>query len=75
MSHESDGEVIGFFLKILKSVSAGLLWMMTMILLGLHFKLAYPGTYGVMITIVFYVVALVSLIFTVRHILKVIRSN
>jgi hypothetical protein len=72
--HESDGEVIGFFVKILKSVSAGLLWMMAMIMLGLHFKLAYPPAFGVIVTIIFYVVALVSLVFTARYIINVIRK-
>jgi preprotein translocase subunit SecF len=75
MSHDSDMEVIGFFVKILKSVSAALLWMMTMILLGLRFKLAYPSAFGVIATIVFYVIALVSLFFTTRYIIKVIRTN
>ncbi len=75
MSHDSDIVVIHFFVKILKCVSAGLLWMMLMIFLGLRFKMAYPSEHGVIVTVVFYMVAAVSLFFTARYIFKTARTK
>ncbi|GEM_PF-2788759 len=75
MSHDSDIVVIHFFVKILKCISAGLLWMLMMIFIGLRFKLAYPSTHGVMVTVIFYLVAAVSLFFTARYIIKTAREK
>ncbi len=75
MNEDSDIAVLGFFVKILKCVSAALLWMMAMILLGLRFELAYPAAFGLWATIIFYVVALVSLFFTARYIFRTIRDK
>lgn len=75
MNEDSDIAVLGFFVKILKCVSAALLWMMAMILLGLRFELAYPRTYGVWITIAFCIAGLVSLFFTARYIIRTIKAR
>ncbi len=75
MNEDSDIAVLGFFVKILKCVSAALLWMMGMILLGLRFQLAFPSVFGLWATILFYVVALVSLFFTARYITRTIRGG
>lgn len=75
MNEDGDIVVLSFFVKILKCVSAALLWMMAMILLGLRFQLAYPSAFGVWVTIIFYVAGLVSLFFTARYIIRTIKAR
>jgi hypothetical protein len=66
-----DPEVKKFFVKILNTVSLGLMWMMLMVTIGLYFGLAYHVEGRSFIyTIVFYIFMVASLLFLVRHFYK-----
>lgn len=50
-----DPEVKKFFLKIINSISLGLLWMMSAVAGGLYFKLAYRTDISVAYVILYYI--------------------
>ena len=63
-----DPEVKRFFLKIAKSVSLGLTWLMVCLAGGLYFKLAYTGGGTPLIyVILFYIFSLVTFVLLLRY--------
>ncbi len=66
-----DPEVKIFFVKILNSISLGLFWMIACATAGLYFELGYANGKPVIYTIIFYVVAVISLFFLIRHLYKI----
>jgi hypothetical protein len=56
-----DPEVKKFFVKILNSISFGLLWLMVMVTAGLYFGLAYADGRPLIYTVLFYVFMVVTL--------------
>jgi hypothetical protein len=62
-----DPEVKQFFLRIINTVSWGLLWMMTCATAGLYFQLAYgKGIY----TVIFYVLMTATLFLLLRYLYR-----
>jgi hypothetical protein len=62
-----DPEVKQFFLRIINTVSWGLLWMMTCATAGLYFQLAYgKGIY----TVIFYVFMTATLFLLLRYLYR-----
>lgn len=66
-----DPQVKNYFLKILRSFSWGLLWMMTGVMLGLYYKLAYFSSKPVIYTILFYAGMLVTLLLLIRYLYRI----
>jgi hypothetical protein len=62
-----DPEVKEFFHKIISSLSFGLLWMMGAVIAGLYFGLAYRRDVPVIAVILFYVLAVLSLLLLLRY--------
>jgi uncharacterized membrane protein YedE/YeeE len=62
-----DPEVKKFFQKIISSISFGLLWMMGTVMAGLYYRLAYRSDVPVIAVILFYVVAVSTLILLLRY--------
>ena len=62
-----DPDIKKYFVKILNSISVGLIWMMTMVTAGIYFQLAYVGDKPPIYTIIFYVVLVVSLLLLIRY--------
>jgi hypothetical protein len=56
-----DPEVTKYFGKIVRSLSAGLLWLLLNITFGIYFELAYSNNYASWVHIVFYIWLVLSL--------------
>jgi len=69
-----DPEVKKYFLKILNSISMGLLWMLTMVTAGLYFQLAYAGDKPVVYTILYYIVLVTTLGLLIRYYYRIWRK-
>ena len=66
-----DPEIKKYFLRIAKSVSLGLMWLMACIAAGLYYELAYTGSGTPLIyVIVFYLFAIISLILLFKYLQK-----
>lgn len=65
-----DPEVKKYFVKILNSISIGLLWLMAMVTAGLYFQLGYRTNRPAFFNVLFYFVLLVSLFFLIRYYYK-----
>lgn len=62
-----DPQVKKYFLKIIRSVSLGLMWLMACAVAGLYFELAYPHGQPVIYVILFYAGMLITLFFLIRY--------
>ena len=62
-----DPDIKKFLLKVLNSVSLGLLWLMACATAGLYYGFAYTAGKPLIYTILFYAGMLISLFFLVRH--------
>lgn len=63
-----DPEVKKFFLRIINTVSWGLLWLMTCATAGLYFQLGYGK---VIFTLIFYVAMAATLFLLLRYFYKI----
>ena len=70
-----DPEVKLYFRKIMKSFSAGLLWLMLSAVLGLFFKLGYLGNGLRWYNAVFYIFLLLTLFLLLRFYYNVWRKR
>lgn len=67
-----DPEVKKFFLRIINTVSWGLLWLMACATAGLYFQLAYErGIY----TIIFYVLMAITFYLLLRYFFKIWKND
>jgi hypothetical protein len=67
-----DPEVKKFFLRIINTVSWGLLWLMACATAGLYFQLAYErGIY----TIIFYVLMAITFFLLLRYFFKIWKND
>lgn len=71
MEKRWDPEVKKFFIRIINSISWGLLWMMASATAGLYFELAYSNGKPVIYTILFYVVMAATLVLLIRYLYKI----
>jgi hypothetical protein len=62
-----DPEIKKYFLKILYTISYGLLWLMSMATAGIYFELGWPGQRPLYAVILFYVVAATAFILLLRY--------
>lgn len=62
-----DPEVKKYFLKIIKSVSWSLMWLMACAFVGIYYKLAWYHGQPVIYIILFYAGALSTLFFLIRY--------
>ena len=65
-----DPDVKKFLVKILNSVSMGLLWLMACSTAGLYFELAYADGKPVLYTILFYAGMGLTLFLLIRYLYK-----
>lgn len=63
-----DPEVKKFFLRIINTVSWGLLWLMACVTAGLYFHLAYGKGW---VTVIFYVMMGITLILLLRYFYRI----
>lgn len=69
MESNWDPEVRKFFLRIINTISMGLLWLLSAATAGIYFKLAYAGD-PIIYTIIFWLVFVVTLLLLIRYFLK-----
>lgn len=67
-----DPEIKRFFLKLINSISLGLLWLLTGLTAGLYYGLAFKG--GIK-GILFYVVMLILLAWYIRTMMRTWRTE
>jgi hypothetical protein len=66
-----DPEVKKFFLRIINTVSWGLLWLMACVTAGLYFQLGYGKGFT---TVLFYILMAATLFFLLRYYFKIWKS-
>jgi uncharacterized membrane protein len=62
-----DPDVKKYFIKILNSISFGLLWLMACVTAGIYYGFAYTDGKPVIYTILFYTGMALSLFFLLRY--------
>ena len=62
-----DPEVKKYFLKILSTISYGLLWLMSTVTAGIYFELGWTGIRPLYAVILFYVIAVAAFILLLRY--------
>ena len=62
-----DPDVKRFFIRILNTISIGLLWLLIATTAGFYFKLALPGERPLWVVIIYYVLLVLSLVFLLRY--------
>ncbi|MBL7738364.1 MAG: hypothetical protein JNK14_04040 [Chitinophagaceae bacterium] len=70
MSQGWDPEIKQFFKKILYSVCTGLLWLLTMLTLGLYYGLAYRSDISVIYIILFYLLFVATMVLLMRYLYR-----
>ena len=65
-----DPEVSHYFRKLLSSISVGLIWMMSMVGIGLYAGLAYSSNYPGYVHLLFYVLFAATLFLLLRFLYR-----
>ena len=73
MNENQDPGVRFFFLKIINTIAAGLLWLMAAFTGGLYLKLAYIGERPLWAVLIFYVFIITLLVLLIRYYLRMWR--
>ncbi|MFN4314155.1 MAG: hypothetical protein ACK4E0_07675 [Chitinophagaceae bacterium] len=69
-----DPEVKRHFVRIINTISMGLIWLLAAITAGLYFKLAYPGDHLLIFTFVYWVLFVASLALLIRYLIRLWRN-
>ncbi len=75
MEKNWDPGVKKFFVKIINTVSLGLLWMMACAIAGIYFELGYTNGKPIIYTILFYAGMTISLFFLIRYLYKTWKNG
>jgi hypothetical protein len=70
MERSWDPDVKKFFVRIINTISMGLIWLLSAITAGLYFRLAYVDGRPAIWTIIYWVLVLVSLLLLIRYFYK-----
>ena len=70
-----DPQVRNYFRKILNSISLVLAWTIACMIAGLYYRLGYAKDQPVLYTILFYLVAVVTLFLLVRYLYKTWKKD
>jgi len=70
-----DKEIKKYFRKILYSISWGLIWLMSLLTLGIYFKLAFIGKNPIGYNILFYSFLVCSLVALIYYYIRVWKEN
>ena len=62
-----DPDVKKHLLKVLNSLTLGLLWMIASATAGIYYKLGYRGHHSFIYTVLFYVFMLITLVLLLRY--------
>ncbi|HPG10922.1 MAG TPA: hypothetical protein PLU37_05285 [Chitinophagaceae bacterium] len=71
MASHWDPEVKEFFIKIIKSISYGLMWIMASATAGLYYELGYANGKPVIYTVIFYCCMIVTLWLLIRYLIRI----
>ena len=75
MEKNWDPGVKKFFVKILNSISLGLLWMLTCAIAGIYFQLGFINGKPIVYPILFYAAMVTSLFLLVRYLYKIWQKD
>jgi len=70
-----DPDVKVFLIKVLNSISIGLLWLLTCSTAGIYYKLGFIYRKPAIYPVIFYLCMLITLILLVRYLIKLWKSN
>jgi hypothetical protein len=70
-----DKEIKKYFRKILYSISWGLIWLLSLLTIGIYYKLAFIGKNPIGYNIFFYSFFVVSLAALISYYLRVWKEN
>ncbi|MBI5373430.1 MAG: hypothetical protein HZA79_15510 [Sphingobacteriales bacterium] len=70
-----DSDIKRFFSKILNSISLALLWALAAATAGIYFQLGWAGSKPVVFTIIFYIVAALTLFGLIRYLYKTWKNE
>ena len=70
-----DRGVKRFFVKILNSISMGLVWLLACITAGIYFKLGFIGYKPAIYTILFYACMIITLVLLIRYLYRLWRND
>lgn len=62
-----DPDVKKYFLKILSTITYGLLWLIVIVWAGIYHKMGWQEERSLVVVILFYAAAIVSLFFLLRY--------
>lgn len=69
-----DPEVKKFFIRIINTISMGLLWLLTAVTAGIYFKMGYR-TDQPWIMVLYYLALLISLFFLIRYFYRLWKNH
>ncbi|MFM7645947.1 MAG: hypothetical protein ACKO41_04450 [Sphingomonadales bacterium] len=70
-----DSEVSAFFIRIVNAIAVTVIWMLTASTVGLYAGLAVPGRYALWVTLLFYVLLILSFAALVRYLRNTWKKN
>jgi len=70
-----DPEVKKYFIRLINSISLGLLWIMGVFTAGIYYKLAYSNEKPLFYTILFYSLAVATLFLLIRYWIKTWKNK
>ncbi len=62
-----DPEVSAFFIRIINAIAITLFWMLTASTIGLYAGLAIPGEFPIWVTVLYYLLLVLSFVALVRY--------
>ncbi len=67
MSNNSDQEIIGFLIKVSRTLFWGLLWIFANAIAGIYFKMAFVNKHTPVLNIIFYSAMMLTLFLLIRY--------
>lgn len=75
MEKNWDPAVRKFFIKILNSISLGLIWILTGAIAGIYYELGFTSGKPLLTTIVFYAFMLITLVLLIFYLIKLWKNS
>jgi membrane protein YdbS with pleckstrin-like domain len=69
-----DPDIKKFFIRIVNSFAIGMMWLIAVVFAGLYYQLGFFSHHPLWHVVVFYVVLVITLLFVIRHLVRLWRS-
>lgn len=67
MSNNSELDIIGYLLKVSRTLFWGLLWIFANSIAGIYFEMAFRTKHSLFVNIIFYIIMIISLFVLLRY--------